>query len=217
MRCGPGHVSFEPIWRPELHGWKFHERPERLKDHKVGMFRWRKVIRKGLKKARRLLSGICCLQSKTIFRWMGKSLRYSIACVDQQPNNMQGLSVIACDANNACTVTERHRVKEAFSKGSGIKEMAFWWYFEAILNDSDVKFKIYYKYGNGQICSSMSLTDWVTLHSQPNSQPPRNRTYTFWNYFEARWETRLWISRYNCTEMHDLGKNVHFSRSCGLI
>ena len=75
-------------------------RPEWLKDHKVGMFRWRKVIRKGLKRARRLLSGIRRLQSNTIFRWMETSPRYSIACVDQQPNNMQGLSV---RCNNACT------------------------------------------------------------------------------------------------------------------
>ena len=44
---------------------------------------------------------------------METSLRYSIACVDQQPNSQ-------CDANNAHAVAERHSVKEAFSKGNGI-------------------------------------------------------------------------------------------------
>ena len=43
-----------------------------------------------------------------------------------------------------------------------------------------------------------------------------------WNYFEARWETQLWNSRYiiilnYCTEMHDLSKNVNISRVCGSI
>ena len=56
MRFGPGHVSFE-------HG----NMVTRVKDHKVGKFRRRKVIRKGLKRARMLLSGIRRLQSNTIF------------------------------------------------------------------------------------------------------------------------------------------------------
>ena len=37
----------------------------------------------------------------------------------------------------------QHSVK-AFSKGNGIRKC----HFDAKLNDSDVKFKIYYKYGN---------------------------------------------------------------------
>ena len=147
MHFGPGHVSFE-------HG----NMATRVKDHKVGKFRWRKVIRKGLKRARMLLSGIRRLQSNTIFRWMELSLSYSIACVDQQStDNVQSLPV---RCNNACTVTERHRhsVKEAFSKGNGIKEMAFWWNFEAKLKDSDVKFKIHYKYGYARIEHKFGLS-----------------------------------------------------------
>ena len=42
---------------------------EWLKHHKVGIS-WKKVIRKGLKRARSLLSGIRSLQANTIFRWL---------------------------------------------------------------------------------------------------------------------------------------------------
>ena len=57
---------------------------------------------------------------------------------------------------------------------------------------------------NSRYISSMEMQDLNTnlvcpLHSQPNNQPPRNSTLLlihFRNYFDARWETRLWNSRY---------------------
>ena len=47
---------------------------------------------------------------------------------------------------------------------------------QAKLNDSDLKFKIYYKYGNAT-----------------SKEPYLN---AFWSYFEARWKTRLRNPRY---------------------
>ena len=44
-----------------------------------------------------------------------------------------------------CTCIKHQSVKEAFFKGNGILMI-----FEAELNDSDVKFKIYCKYGNAR-------------------------------------------------------------------
>ena len=84
------------------------------------------------------------LQGSTICRWMELSLRYNrsrvLAMFYQQPN---------CKA------------RKPFPN-----EMAFWWYFEAKLNDSDVKFKIHYKYGNARFEKKSGLPLWVTLHSQ---------------------------------------------------
>ena len=72
MRFGPGYMSFESKQyvgqcRPELLFWTAGF--EWLKHHKVGIF-VEKVIRKGLQRARSLLSGIHSLQGNTIFHWV---------------------------------------------------------------------------------------------------------------------------------------------------
>ena len=72
MCLRPGYMSFESKqyggqrW-PELLFWRAGF--EWLKHHKVGIF-MKKVIRKGLKRARSLLLGIRSLQGNTIFRWL---------------------------------------------------------------------------------------------------------------------------------------------------
>ena len=116
--------------------------------------------------------------------------------------------------------TERYSVKEAFSKGSGIKEMAFWWYFEAILNDSDVKFKIYFKYGNGQICMVCHVTEWLytcTVNPTVNLQG----TVLYYLYILKLFWSTLRDSamkfKIYCTEIHALSKHVNLSRACGSI
>ena len=72
MRFGPGYMSFESKQyvgqcRPELLFWTAGF--EWLKHHKVGIF-VEKVIRKGLQRARSLLSGTHSLQGNTIFHWV---------------------------------------------------------------------------------------------------------------------------------------------------
>ena len=75
---------------------------------------------------------------------------------------MQGLSM-RC---KYCMYCKHHSVKEAFF----LKEMAFWCYFEAKLNDSDVKFKIYSITGmemqdldTNQVCT-LNLQGTVLMH-----------------------------------------------------
>ena len=99
----------------------------------------------------------------------------------QQPKHARLVSC-QCDATVLTTTVWR----KPFSK-----EMAFWWYLKQNWT-THVKFKIYCKYGNARFEHKSGLSLWVTLHSQP----PRNRTCAFWNYFEEHWKIRLWNSRY---------------------
>ena len=153
MRFGPGYVSFERLPRQyggqKIIGWKITKLE----------FSWRK-FRKGLKRARSFLLGIRRLQGSTIFRWMELSLRYSIACLGNVLSTTQHARLVSAMQILHVTV-KRHRVKEAFSKGNGIL-MTFW----SKLNDSDVKFKMYYKYGNARFEHKSGLSLRVTLHSQ---------------------------------------------------
>ena len=178
MHFGPGHVSFESQQYDGksccLHGWKTTK----------SECSWRKVVRKGLKTASSTFRNSPFARQHNISSNGTKSKIFDRVCPKCFMNNLT-CKACQCDANNACSCIKRHRVKEAFSKGNGIL-MIFWSKTELRYQIQDIlqvwKCKIW--------TQIWSITEWL------HSQPPKNRIYAFWNYFEACWETRLWNSRY---------------------